>query len=89
MTKTAWNLLQPLAILLLIYLAGMIGYIIIEDFSFVEAFYMTTISVTTAGFTEVRPLSTSGRIFGVRVFARFTEVKADLNISILVRAEAL
>lgn len=63
MTKTAWKLLQPLAILLFIYMAGMIGYVIIEKFSFLEAFYMTTISVTTAGFTEVRKLSDAGRIF--------------------------
>ena len=63
MNKTAWKLLQPLAILLFIYLAGIIGYILIERFSFLEAFYMTTISVTTAGFTEVRKLSDSGRIF--------------------------
>lgn len=56
-------MLQPLAILLFIYLSGIIGYILIERFSFLEAFYMTTISVTTAGFTEVRKLSDSGRIF--------------------------
>lgn len=63
MNQTAWKLLQPLAILLFIYIAGMIGYMVIEDFTFIEAFYMTTISVTTAGFTEVRPLSNAGRIF--------------------------
>jgi voltage-gated potassium channel len=61
--KTAWKLLQPLAMLLFIYLAGIIGYILIERFTFLEAFYMTTISVTTAGFTEVRKLTDSGRIF--------------------------
>lgn len=63
MNKTAWKLLQPLAILLFIYVAGVIGYIFIEQFTFLEAFYMTTISVTTAGFTEVRKLSDAGRIF--------------------------
>src|SRR5215204_217875 len=44
-------------------MAGMVGYVIIERFNFLEAFYMTTISVTTAGFTEVRKLSDGGRIF--------------------------
>ncbi|MBC7828597.1 MAG: potassium channel protein [Chitinophagaceae bacterium] len=63
MNQTAWKLLQPLAILLFIYFAGMVGYVLIEQFSFLEAFYMTTISVTTAGFTEVRKLSDAGRIF--------------------------
>ena len=63
MNKTAWKLLQPLAVLLIIYLSGMVGYLIIEGFSFLEAFYMTTIAITTAGFTEVRKLSDAGRIF--------------------------
>ena len=36
---------------------------IIEKFSFVEALYMTTIAVTTTGFTEVRPLTDAGRLF--------------------------
>jgi voltage-gated potassium channel len=41
------------------------GYIIIEGYSFLEALYMTTISITTAGFNEVRPLSNEGRLFTV------------------------
>lgn len=63
MNKAAWKLLQPLAILFIIYIAGILGYIVIEHFTLLEAFYMTTISVTTAGFTEVRKLSDAGRIF--------------------------
>ena len=63
MITTAWKLLQPLFILFIIYVAGIIGYIVIEKFTLLEAFYMTTISVTTAGFTEVRPLSGLGRLF--------------------------
>ena len=41
------------------------GYIIIEGYSFLEALYMTTISITTAGFNEVRPLSEIGRLFTI------------------------
>lgn len=36
---------------------------VIEKYTFVEAMYMTTISITTAGFQEVRPLSDGGRLF--------------------------
>ncbi|MEJ0102185.1 MAG: potassium channel protein [Bacteroidota bacterium] len=36
---------------------------LIERYTFVEALYMTTISITTAGFQEVRPLSDGGRLF--------------------------
>ena len=63
--KSLWRLLQPFIILHFIITAGVIGYMVIEHFSFTEAIYMTTISVTTAGFTEVHPLSTMGRMFTV------------------------
>jgi voltage-gated potassium channel len=42
---------------------GIVGYMWIEQFNFLEALYMTTITVTTAGFAEVRPLSSAGRLF--------------------------
>ncbi len=35
----------------------------IEGFTFSEALYMTTITITTTGFSEVRPLSNAGRLF--------------------------
>lgn len=65
MRNAAWNLLQPFLILHAIIAIGIVGYMMIEDFTFVEAIYMTTISVTTAGFTEVRPLSNAGRMFTI------------------------
>jgi voltage-gated potassium channel len=46
-----------------IILFGIIGFMVIEKFSFLEAVYMTTIAVTTTGFSEVRPLSDVGRLF--------------------------
>lgn len=42
---------------------GVIGFIVIEDFSIVESFFMTIITIATVGFQEVRPLSETGRIF--------------------------
>ena len=60
-----WKLVQPFLLMHAIILTGIIGFMVIEHFSFVEALYMTTISVTTAGFTEVRPLSAAGRVFTV------------------------
>jgi len=60
-----YRLLQPFIILLGIFIASIIGYIAIEGYSFLDAVYMTTITVTTAGFQEVRPLSTGGKIFTI------------------------
>jgi voltage-gated potassium channel len=42
---------------------GQVGYIMIEDYSAIDAFYMTVITLSTVGFTEVRELSDNGRIF--------------------------
>lgn len=42
---------------------GVTGFMVIEGYSFAEAFYMTVITVSTVGYGEVRPLSTAGRWF--------------------------
>jgi voltage-gated potassium channel len=42
---------------------GITGYTTIEGFSFVEALYMTIITLSTVGFNEVKPLSPNGEIF--------------------------
>lgn len=36
---------------------------VIESYNFVDAFYMTIITVSTVGFREVKPLSVEGKIF--------------------------
>ncbi len=41
------------------------GYVIIEDWSVFDSFYMTAISITTVGFGETKPLSETGKIFTV------------------------
>ena len=42
---------------------GIVGFMMIESYSFLEAFYMTIITLSTVGYTEVRPLTDNGRIF--------------------------
>ena len=44
---------------------GTVGYITIEGWSFLDAVYMTAITMTTIGFEEVRPLTDSGRVFTI------------------------
>ncbi|MYA94964.1 MAG: potassium channel protein [Nitrospinae bacterium] len=48
-----------------IVILGTAGYVLLEGWSIVEAFYMTMITVTTVGFNEVRELSTTGRMLTV------------------------
>ena len=54
-----------LASFLLVFslLAGTGGFYIIEDFDFLNAFYMAVITLSTVGFTEVHELSDKGRLF--------------------------
>ena len=63
MKNWTYRLLLPFLILLGIFIASIIGYAVIEKYTFLDAVYMTTITVTTAGFQEVRPLSDGGKIF--------------------------
>jgi voltage-gated potassium channel len=49
----------------LILLSGTIGYMAIEGFTFMEALYMTVITLSTVGYSETRPLSNSGRAFTI------------------------
>lgn len=44
-------------------LMGISGFMLLEDYTFREAFYMTVITISTVGFSEVRPLSPTGQIF--------------------------
>ncbi|HSN60617.1 MAG TPA: potassium channel protein [Ferruginibacter sp.] len=59
------GLFSPFLLLLAIVFIGTVGYILIEDYNFLEALYMTIITVASVGFNEVRPLSEPGRIFTI------------------------
>jgi voltage-gated potassium channel len=44
---------------------GIVGYMLIEGWSLLDALYMTVTTITTVGFREVKPLSDEARIFTV------------------------
>lgn len=44
-------------------LVGVTGFMVIEHYTLLEAFYMTVITVSTVGYTEVRPLDAPGQLF--------------------------
>jgi len=46
-------------------LIGTMGYIIIDDFSLMDAIYQTGVTFTTVGFGEIAPISNAGRIFTI------------------------
>lgn len=50
-------------------MAGTVGYRLIERWPWMDAFYMTVITVSTVGFSEVHPLSPAGRLFTIALIA--------------------
>lgn len=56
-----------LSLLFLITLVGIgvVGYRFLEGYSWLDALYMTVITLSTVGFREVRPLSPAGEVFTI------------------------
>jgi voltage-gated potassium channel len=63
--KSTYRLLQPFIVLHVIIMVGIIGYMVIEKSSLLNALFMTTISITTVGYGEVIPLSDTGKWFTI------------------------
>lgn len=57
--------LRPAAFLFALLTLGTLGYILIESYSLLEGIYMTVVTISTVGFSEVRPLSDGGRVFTI------------------------
>jgi voltage-gated potassium channel len=59
------KLLPPLLLIGALIIVGIVGYMVIEDYAFLEAVYMTVITIGSVGFMEVHPLNDAGRIFTI------------------------
>ena len=59
------KLLVPAIVILIVFSAGIIGYMWIEGWSFLDAIYMTIITLSTVGYGEVHEVGPGGRIFTV------------------------
>ncbi len=62
-----WRLRLALALVGLVILYGTIGYASIEKWPWRDALYMTVITISTVGFTEIHPLNEGGRAFTITV----------------------
>ncbi|MTI30480.1 potassium channel family protein [Xanthovirga aplysinae] len=57
------KLIWALGLLLLSFIGGVAGYMLLEGYSLSGALYMTVITVSTVGYGEVEPLTEAGRWF--------------------------
>src|SRR5207249_4581194 len=65
------NPLRQISVILVAFLAvvvyGTVGYMVIEHWAFLDALFMTVITITTVGFEEVHRLDGPGQIFTITV----------------------
>ena len=59
------HLAISVALSVLIVLVGSAGYMIIEDWEFLDALYMTVITISTVGYREVNQVGDVGRVFTI------------------------
>ncbi len=57
------QLIYAFLLMFLSILIGISGYMIIEGYGLIDAFYMAIITISTVGFREIEPLSDNGKIF--------------------------
>ena len=72
--STFLNLRLSLFLLGMDVLVGIVGFMYLEGYTLVQAFYMVVITISTVGYTEVQPLSEYGQLF--------TSIYIILNIGI-------
>lgn len=54
-----------IALLLMLLTVGVVGFKILSGYSWINAFYMTVITITTVGYGEVSPLDEPSKIFTI------------------------
>ena len=87
------GILRGLAFIGAVVLFGVAGYMVLEGWSFLDALYMTVITITTVGYGEVGNLSETGRVFtiiliflGIGIMAYFLGVVAQAMVELQVRS---
>jgi len=87
------KIIRSLTMLGMVLLIGTMGYMVIEEWHFLEALYMTVITVTTVGYGETRNLDGQGRIFtiflifmGMGIMAYTLGIVAQAMIELQIRS---
>jgi len=63
------HLIVSIILSLVILIVGTAGYMIIEDWRFLDALYMTVITISTVGYREINQVGDAGRVFTILLVA--------------------
>jgi voltage-gated potassium channel len=63
--KLKRRFILAVCIIVLVISFGTVGYMVIEGWNFLDALYMTIITLTTVGFKEIHDLTLNGRLFTI------------------------
>lgn len=92
-TNKTGRIVKGFFILIIILFMGTLGYRLLEGWSFLDALYMTVITITTVGFHEVKEVSVAGRIFtiflifsGMGIIAYIVGMAAQVMVDLQVRS---
>ena len=80
-----------LALFLVVMTAGTVGFMVMEDLSFSEAFYYNIVTMSTVGYGDIHPTKQASRIFAILLIVvgvgTFLGVIANITEMILLRRE--
>ena len=82
LSQLSRRLIISVSALILIYFLGSIGYMLIERLTFLDALFMTTITITTVGYGLVKDLSTAGTVYTILLIIGGTGTAAYILINI-------
>ncbi|MBN2333765.1 MAG: two pore domain potassium channel family protein [Deltaproteobacteria bacterium] len=92
MKEVQRRLQLALMLFLLVTAIGTVGFMVLEELSFIDAFYFNIVTMSTVGFGDIHPTSEVGRLFAVFLIimggAAFLGVIANATEMIILRKEA-
>lgn len=80
-----WHFRRLLLLVFGVVTLGVVGYMVIEGWNFVDALYMTILTLASVGFREVHPLSLTGKVFTITLIVLGVTVVV-LALSLVARA---
>lgn len=80
-TRRQFRIVTAVAILVIV--AGMVFYHLVEKMNWVDALYFCTITLTTIGYGDITPHTTAGKLFTVGyVFSGIGIIAAFANLAL-------